>query len=258
MQKWGENTRYPVSIVAAMALLVTPAAGEVCKNFGPQSPRDIDRAAGSNPVVFSMAPAASRMHLCNIHFHQGAEHRSKAFSIYAGRGHGGYGSGYMCSIGRHLSAAEKAWSGPGVCRGKHGELVPGDTIEVHWVYTTCDVPGGKGLGSCLSRQCANPQLRVEAQVFTLVAKGGLNFGDLQSAPPSGTGMPVQYPGSTTGPNYSQQICSKYQVSWSVRPRCAKLNIHSLGKWCKGNRYEEDHAQGVRALVTDPMLLSRMR
>ena len=46
--------------------------------------------------------------------------------------------------------------------------VEGDTIEVHWVHTTCDVDPGKGLGSCLSDACANPQLRVEAQVFLVV------------------------------------------------------------------------------------------
>lgn len=233
------------------------ATGRVCTGFGPQAPRDIDRAVGSNGVVFSMAPPASQMHLCNIHFHESAEHRAKAFSIFAGKGHAGYGSGYMCGMSKHLSAAEKAWRGAGVCQSAHGDLLPGDTIEVHWVYTTCNVPGGKGLGSCLSGKCANPELRVEAQVFTLVAKGGLNFNDLQSAPPSGTGMPVRYLGSTTGPGYSEQTCSQFQVTWGVHPQCAKLNINSLGKWCKGNKYKEDHAHGVRALVTDPKLLSRI-
>ncbi len=49
----------------------------------------------------------------------------------------------------------------------HG-VKPGDTIEVHWVHTSCNITPGEGLGSCLSDACANPQLRVEAQVFLVV------------------------------------------------------------------------------------------
>ena len=43
--------------------------------FGPQSPRDIDAAAGSNQRVFETAPAYTEMNLCNIHMHDGAEHK---------------------------------------------------------------------------------------------------------------------------------------------------------------------------------------
>jgi hypothetical protein len=42
----------------------------------------------------------------------------------------------------------------------------------------------------------------------------------------------------------------------VRPKCAKLDINSVGEWCKaGNVFEEDHAHGVRKLVTNPKLLA---
>ena len=35
-----------------------------------------------------------------------------------------------------------------------------------------------------------------------------------------------------------------------------LDINSLGAWCKaGNVFAEDHAHGVRKLVTNPMLLA---
>lgn len=262
-------------VMAASMLLVAPAfagghdhgakhgsheAGSTCTGFGPQTPRDIDSKKGENHVIFSKAPKASQMNLCNIHFHESAEHKAKAFSIYAGDGHAGYGSGYKCSLGEKLSAEEMAWDGEGVCKSKHGDLKPGDTIEVHWVYTTCDVPGGPTLGACLSKSCANPELRVETQVFTLVAKGGLDFNKMQSAAslPKNTGKPVEFLGSTTGPKFSEQTCSPYQVTWSVRPKCAKLNINSVGQWCKGNKYKEDHAHGVRALVTNPKLLSEIR
>jgi len=236
------------------------AVGPACTGFGPQTPRDIDSKHGDNKVNFVQAPPASEMHLCNIHFHENAEHKAHDFSIYAGEGHEGYGSGYQCNNSKTLSKAELAWKGEGVCKSAHGDLIPGDTIEVHYVHTTCDVPGGKGLGSCVSAKCANPELRVETQVYTLVAEGGLDFNQIQSAAdlPTNTGKPVEFVGSTTGPKYSENACSEYQVTWSVRPSCAKLNIKSVGEWCKGNKYEEDHAHGVRALVKDPSLLSEIK
>ncbi len=76
--------------------------------------------------------------------------------------------------------------------------------------------------------------------------------------PARTGRPVVFAGSTTGPSYTQQKCSPLQVTWSVRPACAKISIDSLGKWCEGNVFKEDHAHGIRQLVTAPALLGRIR
>ncbi len=237
------------------------ANNSVCENFGPQTPRNIDSIFGQNAVVFNMAPPALEMNLCNIHFHEGAEHQSKDFSIYAGDGHDGFGSGYLCGMSKSLSEAELAPTQEKVCGGEHGDLQPGDTIEVHWVHTSCDVKPGPTLGACVSAACANPDLRVETQVFTLVNdSNALNFNDLKLAKdlPKNTGKPVEFLGSTTGPKFSEQQCSPYQVSWSVRPKCAKLDINSIGEWCKGNVFNEDHAHGVRKLVTNPKLLSEIR
>ena len=128
------------------------------------------------------------------------------------------------------------------------------------MYTTCDIEPGPTLGSCLSKSCVNPDLRVETQVFTLVNDpDALNFNNLKLASdlPTDTGVPVQFIGSTTGPEYSDQICSPFKVTWSVRPQCAKLDIGTIGEWCKGNEFDEDHAHGVRKLVTDPLLLSNI-
>ncbi len=246
--------------------------GEACVGFGPQTPRDIDSLAGENKRIFNMAPPSTEMNLCNIHFHENAEHKAKAFSIYAGDGDGhGYDSGYQCGISKELSKAELAPTKEAICKGKHGDLQPGDTIEVHWVHTTCDIKPGAGLGSCLSDGCANPDLRVETQVFTLVNdSNALDFNDLDydgnmvngyhqpKALPTGTGKPVQFQGSTTGPKYSEQMCSPLQVAWSVRPQCAKLDINTVGEWCKSNAFDEDHAHGVRKLVTNPKLLSTIK
>lgn len=148
------------------------------------------------------------------------------------------GGGYQCGISKTLSKAELAPTSVKICKG----LEPGDTIEVHWVHSSCDVLPGPGLGSCLSEACANPDLRVEAQVFTLVNDStALDFNDLDydgnvvngyhqaKAIPNTTGVPVVFAGSTTGPKYDEKSCSPLQVTWSVRPDCAKLNINTIGK-----------------------------
>ncbi|MEW5754948.1 MAG: delta-class carbonic anhydrase [Pseudomonadota bacterium] len=248
------------------------ASGEICVGFGPQTPRDIDSKQGENKRVFTMAPSHTAMNLCNIHFHKNAEHKAKDFSIFAGEGDGhGYESGYQCNMSKQLSKAELAPTKSPICKGEHGDLKPGDTIEVHWVHSSCDVKPGQGLGSCLSESCANPELRVETQVFTLVNDPkALDFNTLDydgnivngyhqaKAIPNNTGKPVEFLGSTTGPKYSEQSCSPLQVTWSVRPQCAKVDINSVGKWCEKNEFAEDHAHGVRKLVVNPKLLSEIK
>lgn len=235
--------------------------GEICQKFGPQTPRDIDNKLGTNEVKFGLATSYENLSLCNIHFHENAEHKAKDFSIYAGDGHNGYDTGYQCNISKKLSAAELKPTAESICSGKHGDLKPGDTIEVHWVYTSCDVEPGPTLGACLSETCATPELRVETQVFTLVNDpNALDFNELKAAGdlPKNTGNPVEFLGSTTGPKYTEQACSPYQVTWSVRPKCAKLDINTVGQWCKGNVFNEDHAHGVRKLVTNPKLLAPIK
>lgn len=237
--------------------------GDACVGYGPQTPRDIDSAVGTNAREFSLAPSHEEMNLCNVHFHNNAEHKAKDFSIFAGTGDS---AGYQCNVSKSLTQAELAPTSGDVCNG----LKPGDTIEVHWVHTSCDVAPGPGLGSCLSDGCANPDLRVETQVFTLVNdSSAMDFGDYAydqnmangyhqaKAIPAGTGDPVEFLGSTTGPSYSEQVCSPLQVSWSVRPTCATLDINTLGEWCESNVFEEDHAHGVRKLVVNPELLSEI-
>ena len=257
----------PAATVAEQSAPAASVDGAICTGFGPQTPRDIDQTGGSNQRLFSMAPDYPNLNLCNVHFHQNAEHKAKDFSIYAGPGDNGVGGGYRCNMSTSLSAAELAQPTGKICHG----LKPGDTIEVHWVYSSCEVKPGATLGACLSDSCANPQLRVETQVFTLVNDASaMNFNDFDygntivngyhqaKALPQGTGSPVQFLGSTTGPKYNESVCSPLQVSWSVRPMCAKLDINSIGRWCESNAFDEDHAHGVRALVTEPSLLSEIK
>ena len=235
------------------------------KGFGPQSPRDIDIIKGENLRAFGSAPAYTSMNLCNIHFHKNAEHKGGEFAQYAGNGDGhGYNSGYVYS--GKLSKAELAPLKKEIGASKHGSLYPGDTIEVHYVHSTAQVKPGPTLGACLDESIGNPQLRVETQVYVLVndndaldfselTEHGLKGGYQQALNiPNNTGTAVQYAGSTTGPSYNEEG-SPFQVSWSVRPKVAKVSIESVGKWLEGNVFEEDHAHGVRNLVTNPALLS---
>jgi hypothetical protein len=235
------------------------------KGFGPQSPRDIDSIKGNNERIFGHAPSYTSMNLCNIHFHKNAEHKGGEFTEYAGNGDGhGYNSGYVYS--GELSKDELKTVGKAIGASKHGSLYPGDTIEVHYVHSTAQVKPGPTLGACLDESVGNPQLRVETQVYVLVndddaldfaelTKHGLKGGYHQALNiPSDTGTPVQYTGSTTGPGYNEKG-SPFQVSWSVRPNVVMVSIESVGKWLKGNVFNEDHAHGVRNLVINPALLS---
>jgi len=239
------------------------------KGFGPQAPRDIDSKAGSNDLVFSEAPDYTQMNLCNIHFHKNAEHKGGQFTEYAGNGNGeGYQSGYKAVI--ELSAKETKATHGKICDSSHSTLRPGDTIEVHYVHSTADIKPGATLGSCLAADVDNnPQLRVEAQVYVVVNdKHALDFGKLTKVGkkhgkyqavnmPTDLGAPVNYIGSTTGPGYNEKG-SPFQVSWAVFPNVAKVDINSVGKWCKHNEFKEDHGHGVRNLVMNKKLLSEIK
>ncbi len=250
--------------VAALAMTPMVAAQDLCVGYGPQTPRDISSVEGSNKRQFTLAPPASEMNLCNIHTHTNAEHKGPGFTVFVNDSDQG---GYASNDTDSLTAEELAdpTDGNGAFKG----VKPGDTIEVHWVHTSCDIQPGEGLGSCLSDACANPELRVEAQIFLVVNDpDALNFMDYAyeknvvdgfhqaKSLPSDTGEPVVFAGSTTGPKYTQSTCSPLQVTWSVRPESAKVDISSLHKWAEnGNVFNEDHSHGVRQLVTAPELLS---
>ena len=233
----------------------------LCVDMGPQTPRDISMTEGANTTTFPYAPAATEMNLCNIHTHTNAEHKGPGFSVFVdATDHGGY----ACNETADLTEAELA-----AAPGAFGAVEPGDTIEVHWVHTTCPAAPGEGLGACVPDGCSDPLLRVEAQVFlvvndpnaldfTTMAYGGNMVGDLHQAKmiPGDTGTPVVFRGSTTGPDYTQETCSPAQVTWSVRPQCAKLDIGSLHRWAESdNVFKEAKSHGVRQLVTAPELLA---
>jgi hypothetical protein len=233
----------------------------LCLTSGPQTPRDIAMVDGLNMDNFTMAPDVSEMNLCNIHTHTNAEHKGPGFSVFVDDSD--YG-GFACNGTDDLTEDELE-----PAPGAFGKVKPGDTIEVHWVHTSCDIDPGEGLGACLSDTCTDPLLRVEAQTFLVVNDDdALDFTDMDYTGfevngldqakmiPSNTGDPVVFRGSTTGPSYNQSVCSPLKVTWSVRPTCAKLDINSLHRWAEeGNVFNETESHGVRKLVTAPELLS---
>jgi hypothetical protein len=262
---------HELKVVSNDALLeqrVILSHNTINQGFGPQSPRDIDSKEGMNTRIFGSAPASSEMNLCNIHFHKNTEHKGGEFTTYAGNGDGhGYQTGYKYS--GHLSSLELADFGREVGASEHGGIYSGDTIEVHYVYSTAQVKPGATLASCLSDSIGNPQLRVETQVYVVVndkkAKNFVSLMDVQTKNglyqavgiPSDTGIPVEYSGSTTGPGYNEKG-SPFQVTWSVRPQVKKVYIGTVEQWLKSNVFKEDHAHGVRNLVKNPKLLSNIK
>lgn len=249
--------------VSLSALAYEQPSEELCLDAGPQTPRDISNGYGLNSVTFPKAPPSTEMNLCNIHAHAQAEHRGPGFSLAVADGN----EGFACNDSRDLTEAERA-AAPGAYKG----VEPGDTIEVHWVHTTCDTEPGEGLGACVPEGCQNPMLRVETQVFLVVNdRHALDFMDMAyqgnvvnglhqpRSLPASTGEPVEFLGSTTGPSYTQAVCSPARVTWSVRPQCERLDIHSLHEWAAdGNVFKENKAHGVRKLVTAPALLSAIK
>ena len=228
-----------------------------CAKAGPQAPRDVTRSAGGNAVTFAKAPPAGKMHLCDIHFHKFAEHRASGYKKLAGTGDH---KGYFCN-----GHAPKAHESHGSSHGCHG-IEAGDTIEVHWVFTTCDVKPGPTLGSCFTDTCKHPQLRVEARVFHLTGdKSGGDFGKFSDYSSGRVSLPaaqgaVEYLGSTTGDAYNDGSCSPFKVTWNVGSACTPLRMASIDHWCgkDKNAFKEDHAHGVRRLVTDAKLLSSIK
>lgn len=233
------------------------ATGEI--TAGPQAPRDIDSALGTNTTKFRTANKTNKMNLCDIHYHWNAEHKSAAYSTFVDthNDHSGW-------------AVVKPASTDPVEREEHdishllegdaheiGVMV-GDTIEVHFVHTSCnvkyeEVEPANGLGNCATNVCVNPQLRVVAQVFKVVDHDA-DIDDLDQPMKHDDGR-VVYTGSTTGSKYNNEHCSPYQVTWDVKKTPATISAHGLAEW---SHKREQHAHAVRELVTHDDLLSPIK
>ena len=226
---------------------------------GPQSPRDIDSRWGTNSTKFKTSNKAEKMNLCNIHYHWNAEHKSKAFSTFVDTHdeHSGWAIVEPASTDPDYRAAHDIshlLEGDAHAIG----VIPGDTIEVHWVHTSCnvhfeDLDPTNGLANCLSNVCANPQLRVVTQIFKVVEHDA----DVTSMeePMEHDDATVIYTGSTTGASFNNDHCSPFQVTWDVKKTTATIDAHVLAHW---SHEMDEHAHSVRELVTRDELLSPIK
>jgi len=230
------------------------ATGEI--TAGPQAPRDIDSASGSNTTLFRISNNIDKMNLCDIHYHWNAEHKSAAYSTFVDtdNDHSGWAIVEPASTDPEVRAANDISH---LLEGEVHEIgvMVGDTIEVHFVHTSCDVKyeeldPANGLNNCATSVCANPQLRVVAQVFKVVEHDA-DVSDLDH-PMKHDDARVVYTGSTTGSKYNNDHCSPYQVTWDVKKTTATIDAHGLAHW---SHEHEQHAHAVRELVTRGELLS---
>jgi hypothetical protein len=227
---------------------------------GPQAPRNIDSLAGTNTTLFKTANNIDKMNLCDIHYHWNAEHKSSEYSVHVGHEageHSGWAVVEPASTDPEYRAAHDISH---LLDGDAHEIgvIVGDTIEVHFVHTSCnvnyeDLSPANGLGNCSSNVCANPQLRVVAQVFKVVEHDA-EIDDLDHPMAHRDGR-VIYTGSTTGPNYNNDHCSPLQVTWDVKKTYATISAHGLAHW---SHERSQHAHGVRELVTRTELLSPIK
>ena len=233
------------------------ATGEV--TAGPQAPRDIDSAWGTNTTKFKTAFKTSKMNLCDIHYHWNAEHKSAAYSTFVDT-HSDH-SGWAVVEPASTDPEERAEHDIAhLLDGDAHEIgvMVGDTIEVHFVHTSCNVKykeldPDNGLGNCSTSVCANPQLRVVAQVFKVVEHDA-DVTDLDHPMKHDDGR-VVYTGSTTGSKYNNDHCSPLQVTWDVKKTPATINAHGLAHW---SHEHKQHAHAVRELVTHDDLLSPLK
>jgi len=204
---------------------------------GPQSPRDLAVAGGTNRLPVP-GDGTRPPRLCNVHFHRPAEHAGIAeCPAVASEGGGGAAAGVCGS-------------------GEHRPVRAGEEIEAHWVYTSCPEPPEPrpGLDNCVcgSQEGPDPMVLMVLGRAYLVSPDGTSGAADRLAEPAG--VLARYGGSTTGPSYSgggpddPRPCSPARVQWAMDRRCLALQVSALGEWCRTNPWNEDHAHGLRDVI----------
>jgi len=257
-------------------------AKPACDDAEPQAPRDLTaNAAGSKipkAVALNEAQAAS-LPLSNVHYHLGAEHKSEAYSddtdsvAFDSRrlddhsrslaGDKPVRPGYMCARG-DLTEAEKA---PYEFKHCKGEVEVGKSYEIHYVhssagYSEADLVGADidgiddGLGGAANgRGMLNPMVVVQGQVFQIVQGGPTVDNMLTAWTVVDHTDSVMYPGSTTGPSHTNEVCSPYSITWHVDKACHKVSPESFDNLCKQmvDMYKLEHdlyPHGSRKIVSE--------
>jgi hypothetical protein len=210
-----------------------------CLQAYPQSPRDVfdgslgDRSPrGSKPVC---AKPLANLDMVNIHFHEGAEHKSiYEYDIPAGTNDGVNEGGWLCHT-EGLSTDQMQPYDFQYCRN----VKVGSTYEVHWVYSSGgpeyeDYGGEKILTDGLNDAFAlntNPFIVVQSQALLLVSDDAFDDDNLRWGMTNFTDM-ADYVGSSTGTSYSNENCSPLSISWHVDRKCRMLSASSFDNMCR--------------------------
>jgi len=228
----------------------------MCATARPQAPRDLTTGAmGSNSIAPMMAlhPDLIKppsMVLVNTHFHDYAEHKTDAANIPNPNG-----AGWACPAPAN-KGPEYNWQ---YCKDVH----VGHTYEFHWVHSTGGTGLSPGLGGAFEL-VNNPSVLVCGQPVVVVNRvpnydPSLSTFSITSPEYGGRTegtVPLKtYIGSTTGSSYNNEVCSPYEVNWTVDLACTEVTAEAMDMVCKemidAGLQVDTHSHKSRMLV-NPM------
>jgi hypothetical protein len=247
------------------------AAFVACSDAGTQSPADVSEGALASGASILPTNAILRnvslMTLANVHYHSPAEHRSQGEFSTPNASE----SGFACDDASDATGTARvvATNGDDVSDARYAfsfcqDVAVGDTIELHWVYSTGAARTGvsDGLSGAFATQ-NNPYVVVRAQVFKITNNPSDDVADLLvSWNTTLVSDAVRYVGSTTGDKYDNvDRCSPFLVIWHVDRECHRVSARSLDEMCrvmKDNGLSDDlKAHAARQLVPSSLTASAL-
>jgi len=237
------------------------------------------KVTAAEPIVTSYWQAG----LCpvNVHWHLGAEHRSKGQYDENGKGpakthdwEGKPRQGLRCN--KYNDKDEKFTKPYDFKHCKHMQV--GETYEVHWPHSAAGACGTVNQYQtpfydgvfCTDNvlTSTNKQIGVQAQTFTIVNDEAYYYPDLIK------GMIIDgdkgddvvfYTGSTTGDSRSNSLCSAYSpITWQVDRTCHLVSASTFDKMCADMKAQRDdmtddlHPHGAREVVAAALTANNMR
>lgn len=209
----------------------------------------------------------------NVHWHIGAEHRSKGEydEMFDDKGPEDSGTeerrGLRCN---HYDAQDEKFTKP--YNWKYcSNMAVGETYEIHWPHSVLGACGTSDQYQtpfydgvfCNFEAMPSPQglahaVGVQGQVFTVVNDETYYYPDLiRGMIKEGTyGVDITYyTGSTTGTTRNNGVCSQYApITWQVDRTCHLISASSFDKLCADMRAQKDsmlddvHPHGAREVV----------
>ena len=265
----GTRGRAVVAVVRAIVAVVSATAARAneefvaCRDAREQAPIDVSATAAMGAMASetwkrAMVNDVRGMVLVNVHFHVPAEHRSEGEYSTREVSETGFSCDEDATPRTDGEASSDAFA--------HCENVAlGDTVELHWVYSTGGERGAEisdGLGSAFATQ-RNPLIVVRAQVFRVTNGGDGAYDDDAKSLLSGWNASIvtdalQYIGSTTGSKYdSIDKCSPYAVTWHVDRKCHDISARKIDEMCGEMKRTYSMTEDIRAHESRELVPSRL-